>query len=355
MSRHIISQKIKEKNEFLKIKLQVLYCQSLCYNPIKGLVMTYKDLGLSNTNQMFADALRGKYAVPGYNFNNLEQLQAIISASAKTQSPVILQVSAGARRYMGATLLSNMARGATEYARDLGMATPIALHLDHGADFEICKDCIDMGFSSVMIDGSTLPFDENASLSKRVVEYARKYDVSVEAELGALAGIEDDKIGTTTHYTNPKDVVRFVDATGIDSLAISIGTSHGAYKMKSPAETLRFDILEEIARVLPNFPLVLHGASSVPQDLVMEINKYGGNIKGARGIPEDQLVRARQMNVCKINVDSDARLAFTAGVRKVLTEQPAAFDPRAYLTVARDMMEQLYISKNKTVMGSGKA
>ena len=211
-----------------------------------------------------------------------------------------------------------------------------------------------MGFSSVMIDASDKPFDENVELSRRVAEYAHKYDVSVEAELGALAGIEDEVNVADTHYTNPADVVRFVNATGIDSLAISIGTSHGAYKMKSPAETLRFDILTEIATALPRFPLVLHGASSVPQELVAEINKYGGNISGARGIPEDQLIAARKMNICKINVDSDARLAFTAGVRRALAEHPDAFDPRTYLSAARDKMIELYKDKNVNVMGSGK-
>jgi len=316
--------------------------------------MHYTELGLSNTHKMLRDALRHGYAVPGYNFNNLEQLQAIISACAETKSPVILQVSAGARKYMGATLLTALARGATDYARELGMTAPIALHLDHGATFEVCRDCIDMGFSSVMIDASDKPFDENVTLSRRVAEYAHKYDVSVEAELGALYGIEDDKISTETHYTNPTDVVRFVRETGVDSLAVSIGTSHGAYKLKNPADTLRFDILEQIAAALSDFPLVLHGASSVPQNLIDEINKYGGKISGAHGIPESQLVRARKMNICKINVDSDARLAFTAGVRKILTEQSDVFDPRTYLSAARDLMKELYKDKNINVMGSNK-
>ncbi|MCL1902224.1 MAG: ketose-bisphosphate aldolase [Alphaproteobacteria bacterium] len=315
--------------------------------------MHYTELGLSNTNEMLGLALARKYAVPGYNFNNLEQLQAIIHACAATQSPVILQASAGARRYMGTTLLTHMARGATEYAKELGMTAPIALHLDHGANFEICKECIDAGFSSVMIDGSHLSFDENAALAKQVVDYAHIYDVSVEAELGALAGIEDDKIGTVTHYTNPADVVRFVEMTGIDSLAISIGTSHGAYKMAHATDTLRFDILAEIAALLPDFPLVLHGASSVPEDLVNDINKFGGKVVGARGIPTDQLIHAREMNICKINVDSDARLAFTAGVRQTLFEHPDDFDPRTYLSAARDKMIELYKDKNINVMGSG--
>ncbi|MDR1207191.1 MAG: ketose-bisphosphate aldolase [Rickettsiales bacterium] len=314
--------------------------------------MQYSELGLNNTKKMLADALANGYAVPAYNFNNLEQLQAILSACAETQSPVILQVSSGARKYMGATLLSHMARGATEYAKELGMRAPIALHLDHGADFQICKDCIDMGFSSVMIDGSSLSFEENASLSKQVADYAHKHDVSVEAELGALAGIEDELNVADTHYTNPSDVARFVQLTGIDSLAVSIGTSHGAYKMKSPSDTLRFDILEKIAAALPDFPLVLHGASSVPQDLVKEINEFGGKVCGAMGIPEDQLIMARQMNICKINVDSDARMAFTAGVRREFYEHPDVFDPRAYLSAARNKMIELYRDKNIRVMGS---
>ncbi|MDR0449073.1 MAG: class II fructose-1,6-bisphosphate aldolase [Rickettsiales bacterium] len=314
--------------------------------------MKFKELGLSNTKEMLKKAEAGKYAAPGYNFNNLEQLQAIIKACAGSQSPVILQVSKGARNYVGATLLAAMAGGATKYAAELGMRAPIALHLDHGESFEICKDCIDGGFSSVMIDGSHLPFEENIALTRRVVEYAKQFDVSVEGELGALAGIEDDVNVAHSAYTNPEDVVKFVGATGVDSLAISIGTSHGAFKMKSASDTLRFDILEEIAKKLPGFPLVLHGASSVPQDLVAEINKFGGKLSGAMGIPEDQLRRAVEMNVCKINVDSDSRLAFTAGVRKFLAEKPDAFDPRGYLGAARETMEQLYKDKNSGVMNS---
>lgn len=314
--------------------------------------MKFSDLGLSNTKQMFADAMKNGYAVPAYNFNNLEQLQAILIACAETQSPVILAASRNAREHIGGTFLNHLARGATEHARELGMKAPIALHLDHGADFEIAKSCIDAGFSSVMIDGSALGFDDNVALSKRVVEYAHKFDVSVEAELGALKGIEDEVNVADTHYTNPADVVRFVAATGVDSLAISIGTSHGAYKMKSPADTLRFDILAEIACTLPDFPLVLHGASSVPADLVAEINQYGGAMGAARGIPEAQLIHARQMNICKINVDSDAHLAFTAAVRKTLVEQPAVFDPRTYLSAARAQMIELYKNKNIEVMGS---
>jgi fructose-bisphosphate aldolase class II len=309
--------------------------------------MKYEEFGLVNTAEMLRAALAGGYAVPAYNFNNLEQLQAILGACKETESPVILQVSAGARKYVGAGILMEMVRGAIAETR-----VQAALHLDHGADFQICKDCIDMGFSSVMIDGSALPLDENAALSRRVAEYARNRGVTVEAELGALAGIEDEVNVADAHYTNPEDAVRFVRETGIDSLAVSVGTSHGAYKMKSPADTLRFDILKEIAARLPHLPLVLHGASSVPQDLVSEINEFGGELAGARGIPEEQLIRARKMNICKINVDSDARLAFTAGVRKALARRPDAFDPRVYLSAAREKMKELYMNKNINVMGS---
>ncbi|MCL2758570.1 MAG: ketose-bisphosphate aldolase [Alphaproteobacteria bacterium] len=311
--------------------------------------MNFQDLKLVNTRAMLAKALTDGYAVPGYNFNNLEQLQAILAACYETESPVILQVSAGARKYVGTKILMKMVHGALEEIGDPTLQ--VALHLDHGADFDICKDCIDMGFSSVMIDASDKPFDENVEISRRVAEYAKKYDVSVEAELGALAGIEDDKVAAATHYTNPADVKKFVDLAGVDSLAVSIGTSHGVYKMKNPDGKLRFDILEEITAVLPLFPLVLHGASSVPQNLVDEINKYGGALKDAHGIPEKQLIKARKMNICKINVDSDARLAFTVGVRKTLVEKPEAFDPRIYLGAAREEMKNLFVEKNKTVMG----
>ncbi len=309
--------------------------------------MKYKEFGFVNTDTMLRDALRGGYAVPAYNFNNLEQLQAVLSACVQTESPVILQVSSGARKYVGTEILMAMVGAAAP-----GLEIPIALHLDHGADFDICKDCIDAGFSSVMIDASSKSFDENVAISKKVADYAHKYGVSVEAELGALVGIEDDLNVTETHYTNPDDVVRFVKLTGVDSLAISIGTSHGAYKMKYPTDKLRFDILEDVQKQLPDFPLVLHGASSVPQDLISEINEFGGKITGAMGIPTEQLIAARKMNICKINVDSDARLAFTAGVRRALYENPENFDPRTYLSAARDKMTQLYKDKNINVMGS---
>lgn len=309
--------------------------------------MKYKEFGFVNTDAMLRGALRGGYAVPAYNFSNLEQLQAVLSACIQTDSPVILQVSNGARKYVGTEILMAMVGAAV---RDLTI--PIALHLDHGADFDICKDCIDMGFSSVMIDASNKPFDENVLVSRKVADYAHKHGVSVEAELGALVGIEDEVNVAEPRYTNPDDVVRFVKQTGVDSLAISIGTSHGAYKMKSPSDKLRFDILEKIEKQLPDFPLVLHGASSVPQNLIAEINKFGGKITGALGIPEEQLIAARKMNICKINVDSDARLAFTAAVRQMFLEKPEVFDPRTYLSAAREKMTKLYKDKNINVMGS---
>ncbi len=324
---------------------------------------SYKDLGLTNTKEMFKKAVAGGYAVPAYNFNNLEQLQAIVQACVETKSPVILQVSSGARKYANATLLRNMARGAVEYAKELGCEIPITLHLDHGDSFELCKDCIDNGFSSVMIDGSHLPYDENVALTKRVVEYAHEHDVTVEGELGVLAGVEDDVVAEKSTYTKPEEVEDFVKKTGVDSLAISIGTSHGANKF-TPAQCtknadgvlvpppLRFDILKEIEERIPGFPIVLHGSSSVPQDKVAIINANGGKLKDAVGIPEEQLREAAKSAVCKINIDSDGRLAMTAAVRKVFTEKPEEFDPRKYLGPARDSLKELYMNKNKNVLGS---
>lgn len=318
--------------------------------------VSYKELGLVNTKEMFKKAMSEKYAVPAYNFNNLEQLQAIIQACVETRSPVILQVSKGAREYANATMLRYMALGATKLAEELGYKIPIALHLDHGDSFELCKSCVDSGFSSVMIDGSHLPFEKNIELTKRVVEYAHKFDVSVEGELGVLAGIEDEVSAEKSHYTNPDEVEEFVEKTGVDSLAISIGTSHGAYKFKlKPGESvppLRFDILEEIERRLPGFPIVLHGASSVMQEYVDLINKYGGKLEGAVGVPEDQLRRAASSAVCKINIDSDGRLAFTAKVREYLWTHPEEFDPRKYLKPAREALVQMYKHKNINVLGS---
>ena len=332
-------------------------------------MVSYKELGLVNTREMFAKAIKGGYAIPAFNFNNMEQLQAIIKASAETKSPVILQVSKGARNYANQTLLRYMAQGAVEYAKELGWEHPqIVLHLDHGDSFELCKSCVDFGFSSVMIDASHLPYEENIALTKKVVEYAHQFDVTVEAELGVLAGVEDEVSSAVSHYTKPEEVVDFATRTGCDSLAISIGTSHGAYKFtpeqctrdpktgKLVPPPLAFDVLDAIMEQLPGFPIVLHGSSSVPQENVEMINSMGGKLPDAVGIPEEQLRKASKSAVCKINIDSDSRLAFTAAVRKVLTEKPGEFDPRKYCGVARDFMEELYKHKIVNVLGSnGKA
>ena len=327
-------------------------------------MVNYKDLGLVNTREMFKKAIEGKYANAAFNFNNMEQMQAIIQATVETKSPVILQVSSGARKYANQTLLRYMAQGAVEYAKELGCAHPqIVLHLDHGDSFELCKSCIDMGFSSVMIDGSHLPYEENIALTKKVVDYAHQFDVTVEGELGVLAGIEDDVKAEHHTYTEPDQVVDFVSRTGVDSLAISIGTSHGANKFTPEQCTrdangvlvpppLRFDILQEIEKRIPGFPIVLHGSSSVPQDLVAVINKYGGALKDAIGIPEEQLRKAAESAVCKINIDSDGRLAMTAAVREVLATKPAEFDPRKYLGPARESLKKLYEHKLINVLGS---
>ncbi|MDX9783941.1 MAG: class II fructose-bisphosphate aldolase [Spirochaetia bacterium] len=330
---------------------------------------SYKELGLSNTVDLFAKAVAGGYALPAYNFNNMEQMQAIVQACVETKSPVILQVSSGARKYANSTLLRNMAKGAVEYARELGYPIPIVLHLDHGDSYELCVDCIESGFSSVMIDGSHLPYDENVALTKKVCDYAhsRKDYVSVEGELGVLAGVEDDVSAEHSHYTRPEEVEDFVKKTGVDSLAISIGTSHGRAKFKPEQCTrnadgvlvpppLRFDILEEIERRIPGFPIVLHGSSSVPMEYVRMIEQYGGRLKDSVGIPEDQLRKAASSAVCKINIDSDGRLAMTALIRKTLAEKPEEFDPRKYLGPARDELKKLYMHKNLEVLGSaGKA
>ena len=332
-------------------------------------MISYKELGLVNTKEMFAKAIDGGYAIPAFNFNNMEQLQAIISAAAETKSPVILQVSKGARQYANQTLLRYMAEGAVEYAKELGWENPqIVLHLDHGDSFETCKSCIDMGFSSVMIDGSHLEYDENVALTKKVVDYAHQFDVTVEGELGVLAGVEDEVSSDHHTYTKPEEVVDFVTKTGCDSLAISIGTSHGAYKFTPEQCTvdpetgllvppmLAFDVLEGVEKELPGFPIVLHGSSSVPQDEVATINKYGGALKAAIGIPEPWLRKAAESAVCKINIDSDSRLAMTAAIREVFANKPAEFDPRKYLGPARDNMKKLYIHKIVNVLGSdGKA
>jgi fructose-bisphosphate aldolase class II len=307
---------------------------------------------------MFAKAMAGGYAIPAYNFNNLEQLQAIITACAETASPVIVQVSKGAREYANQTMLRYMAMGAVAMAREMGSNIPICLHLDHGDSFELCQSCVDSGFSSVMIDGSHLPYDENVALTRKVVEYAHRFEVSVEGELGVLAGIEDEVSAEHSTYTRPEEVEDFVNKTGVDSLAISIGTSHGAYKFKAGTAVppLRFDILEEIEKRIPGFPIVLHGASSVVQEYVELINQYGGKMEGAVGIPEEQLRRAARSAVCKINIDSDGRLVVTAKVREYLAKNPGEFDPRKYLGAARKELVKLLKEKNQTVLGSaGKA
>lgn len=332
------------------------------------MAVSYKELGLVNTSEMFRKAVEGGYAIPAFNFNNLEQMQAIVSACAETRSPVILQVSSGARKYANQTLLRYLAQGAVEYAKELGWEKPqICLHLDHGDSLELCISCINSGFSSVMIDGSHLPYEDNIALTKKVVEYAHAHNVSVEGELGVLAGIEDDVVAEHHTYTRPEEVVDFVKRTGVDSLAISIGTSHGANKFTPDQCTrdengmlvpppLRFDILSEIEQQIPGFPIVLHGSSSVPQEYVHTINHNGGHLKDAIGIPEDQLRRATKSAVCKINIDSDGRLAMTATIRKFFAENPEKFDPRQYLGPAREELKKLYMHKIVNVLGSnGKA
>jgi len=316
----------------------------------------YRDLGLVNTREIFRRAMEGRYAIPAFNFNNLEQLQAIITASVETRSPVILQVSKGARQYANRTLLRYLAKGAVEMAREMGCAIPIVLHLDHGDSFDLARSCIETGFSSVMIDGSGLAYEDNVQLTRQVVAYAHEHDVTVEGELGVLGGIEDEVAAARSHYTRSEEVEDFVGRTGVDSLAISIGTSHGAYKFKvgkgEKIPPLRFDILEEIERKIPDFPIVLHGASSIPQEIVAEINRYGGKLEDTAGVPEEQLRRAAQSSVCKINIDSDGRLALTAAIRKVLFEKPEEFDPRKYLGPGRDALVALYRHKITHVLGS---
>ncbi|MBB5217978.1 class II fructose-1,6-bisphosphate aldolase [Treponema rectale] len=326
-------------------------------------MFSYKDIGLVNTKHMFEAAMKGKYAIPAFNFNNMEQMQAIIQACVEAKSPVILQVSKGARAYADKYILRNMARGAVEYAHELGCDIPIVLHLDHGPNFEVAKDCIDNGFSSVMIDGSALPYDENVALTKQVVDYAHKYDVTVEAELGVLGGVEDDVAAEESKYTKPEEVVDFTSKTGCDSLAISIGTSHGRCKFTPEQCTrtadgilvpppLAFNVLEEIEKQLPGFPIVLHGSSSVPVEYVKIIEQYGGKIPDSVGIPEEQLRKASKSAVCKINIDSDGRLAMTAAIRKFMAENPGAFDPREYLKPAREELKKMYMHKCTDVLGS---
>lgn len=317
-------------------------------------------MALVTTKEMFKKAYEGGYAIGAFNINNMEIIQAITEAAEELRSPVILQVSAGARKYAKHEYLVALAQAAI---KDTGI--DLALHLDHGADFEICKTCIDGGFSSVMIDGSHHTFEDNIALTRKVVEYAHAHGVVVEGELGRLAGVEDDvKVSAAdSSYTRPEEVEEFVSKTGVDSLAIAIGTSHGAYKF-TPAQCtrnadgilvpppLRFDILEEVGKRLPGFPIVLHGASSVPQEYVKEINALGGKLPDAIGIPEEELRQAAKMAVCKINIDSDIRLAMTAGIRRVFSEKPDVFDPRTYLSVARDEVRKMVAHKIEHVLGS---
>ncbi len=310
-------------------------------------------MGLTTSTEMFKKAYEGKYAIGAFNVNNMEIIQGIMEAAAETNSPVILQVSSGARKYANPIYLRKLVEAAIEDAKAKGRELDVVLHLDHGDTFELCKDCIDNGFTSVMIDGSKYSFEENIELTKKVVDYAHQYGVVVEAELGKLAGIEDEVNVSEKEasFTSPDEAVEFVKRTGCDSLAIAIGTSHGAYKFKGEAK-LRFDILEEISNKLPGYPLVLHGASSVPEEFVNMCNKYGGSIPGAKGVPEELLRKATTYGVCKINIDSDIRLAMTANIREVFNNNPEVFDPRTYLGKAREAVKDMVKHKIQNVLGS---
>lgn len=310
-------------------------------------------MGLVTSKQMFTKASSEGYAIGAFNVNCMEQVQGIVEAASELKSPVILQVSKGARSYARPAYLRNMVKAAIEDINTRGKDIDIVLHLDHGDTFELCKDCIDSGFTSVMIDGSGLSFKDNVELTKKVVEYAHKNGVVVEAEIGKLAGIEDDVNvkEEDAMYTSPDEAVDFVEQTGCDSLAIAIGTSHGAYKFKGEPK-LRMDILKEISDRLPGYPIVLHGASSVPEDLVSKCNKYGGNIPGAKGVPEKLLREAASLGVCKINIDSDIRLAITANVRECFSLRPEVFDPRVYMGMARDAIVEIVKHKIINVLGS---
>ena len=310
-------------------------------------------MGLVTTTEMFKKAYEGNYAIGAFNVNNMEIIQGIMEAAKENNSPVILQVSAGARKYANPIYLKKLVEAAIEVNKQEGVDIPVALHLDHGADFEICKSCIDSGFTSVMIDGSKYSFEENVELTKKVVEYAYARGVVVEAEIGKLAGVEDDVnvSDSDAMYTDPDEAVEFVKQTGCDSLVIAIGTSHGAYKFKGEAK-LRYDILEKISEKLPGFPIVLHGASSVPQEFVKMCNEYGGNIPGAKGVPEEMLKKAGEMAVCKINIDSDIRLALTANIRECFVNKPEVFDPREYLGKAREAVKNMVSHKIKNVLCS---
>lgn len=306
---------------------------------------------LLGPREMFAAAYAGRYAVGAFNVNNMEIVQGIMQAASEEKSPVILQVSAGARKYAGQTYIMKL----VEAALQDDPSVPVVVHLDHGPSFEMCKDCIDGGFTSVMIDGSHLPYEENIALTKQVVDYAHPRGVWVEAELGKLAGVEEHVSSAEHVYTDPNEAVDFVRRTGCDSLAVAIGTSHGAYKFKGEAK-LDFTRLEAISARLPDYPLVLHGASSVPREFVELCNQYGGQVGGARGVPEEMLRKAASMGVCKINVDTDIRLALTASIRRFLTEHPDQFDPRSYLAPAREAVKNMVAHKIRNVMGSsGKA
>ena len=310
-------------------------------------------MGLTTTTEMFKKAYEGGYAIGAFNVNNMEIIQGIMEAATEANSPVILQVSSGARKYANPIYLKKLVEAAIEDAKQKGKEIDVVLHLDHGDTFELCKACIDSGFTSVMIDGSKYSFDENVALTKKVVEYAHKRGVVVEAELGKLAGVEDDVnvAESDAMYTSSEEAVKFVELTGCDSLAIAIGTSHGAYKFKGEPK-LRIDILKEITERLPGFPLVLHGASSVPQEFVYMCNKYGGSIPGAKGVPEDLLREAAKYGVCKINIDSDIRLAMTANIRECFVETPEVFDPRTYLGKARMAVKEMVKHKIVNVLGS---
>lgn len=320
----------------------------------------YSEYGFVNTAEMYKKAYAGKYAVGGFNFVSLEQLLAIIEACMETGSPLVLQASANVRKYIGPIMIQRIAQACIETMRAAGKPAQMALNLDHGLTFEDCKSCIDSGFSSVMIDGSALPYDENIELTSRVVEYAHRYNVSVEGELGVVSGKEDSLTYTESRYTDPVQVEDFVNATGVDSLAISIGTSHGVVKINvregEPIPSLRFDILQEVEKRLPGFPVVLHGASAIPPEYVSMINRYGGRLEEARGIPEEQIIKAIKMAVCKINIASDGWIAATATVRRMLSEKPSAIDPRKYLAEARIEMRKVYLRKIREVLGcAGKA
>lgn len=315
-------------------------------------------MGLVTTTNMFKKAYEGGYAIGAFNVNNMEIIQGITEAAMEEKAPLILQVSAGARKYAKHVYLMKLIEAAIQDAANQGVDLPIAVHLDHGDDFEICKSCIDGGFTSVMIDGSKHSFEDNIALTKQVVDYAHSKGVVVEGELGKLAGIEDavNVSAEDAQFTNPAEVEEFVTKTGVDSLAIAIGTSHGAYKFK-PGQNpkLRFDILEEITRRLPNFPIVLHGSSSVPQEFVAKVNQFGGKMPDAIGIPEEMLRQAAKSAVCKINIDSDLRLAMTASIREHFTEHPDHFDPRQYLSPARVAIKDMVKRKLVNVLGcSGK-